>query len=411
MLQKVQLLNYRSCIDTTMTLQPDLSVLIGPNGSGKTNLLSGLVLLRRLVEHAPGYRYEQHTATGECVLKAWFKVDGKTAILTAKIGLYTDEKNQDAVVGSSQSWYVKDFTGSAKRVHLPLNSAASMGPRGHKHGSYFLTMNARGEQVMHELYGDPDPASRAAYPVLRKIANWTQGITYYSASQFTNPSACPVSIEVETGGEARPMRRGGTAKRFLYDLYDAHREGDASYKSFKRVIGPQGIHLIDKLSFKELKTSSIDYTVRVGGQTQERRLERTLVVPQFRIGRNTLSPNQLSEGTFKTIALLFYMLTKTRTLLLLEEPEVCVHHGLLASILDLMTVESETQQIVVSTHSDFVVDRVEPRSVFAVTRSADGDTGVSSLTKSMSNKERAALHSYLETEGTLGEYWKHGALD
>ena len=57
-----------------------------------------------------------------------------------------------------------------------------------------------------------------------------------------------------------------------------------------------------------------------------------LVVPQFVIGTNALSPNDFSEGTFKTITLLFYLMTEKSSALLIEEPEVCVHHGLLSSI-------------------------------------------------------------------------------
>jgi hypothetical protein len=273
---------------------------------------------------------------------------------------------------------------------------------------------ARGTRAIRARSFPPtDKESQPAVLAIGGIAHWVRNITYYAASQFTNPSACPVSIEVESAGLAmrRARQRGGIATRFLFDLYSAHQSASQSYRSFVDIIGPRGIHLIDDLVFKELKTSSVDYAVRVGGQAKERRLEKVLVVPQFVIGKNTLSPNQLSEGTFKTIALLFYLLTETRTLLLLEEPEVCVHHGLLASILELMRTESANQQVVMSTHSDFVIDHVEPRSIFAVVRSEDGETAISSVTKSMSSRELAALREYLETEGTLGEYWKHGALD
>lgn len=411
MLKKIRLRNYRSCIDTTVSLQHDLSVLIGPNGSGKTNLLSGLVLLRRLALHDSTFRSpSRQQATGECALKAWFQIEGKTAIFTANVALYTDERNNDAIVESRQSWYVKDFTGSAKRLKLPIGVMRGDSPRRASRGHY-VAVDADGHAVIRSIPGFGDAKTKSALDAIQAIAGWVAGITYYSASQFTNPSACPVSIEVESTGAGRRSRDAGTASRFLRDIYEAHRRADDTYESFKDIIGPRGIRLIDELAFKELKTSSVDYTVRVGGQTQERRLEKMLVVPQFRIGRNTLSPNQLSEGTFKTIALLFYLITRTRTLLLLEEPEVCVHHGLLASILDLMVAESSTQQIVVSTHSDFVLDRVLPRSVYVVNRSEDGETSVVNLAASMTSRERLALRKYLETEGTLGEYWKHGAIE
>ena len=91
-------------------------------------------------------------------------------------------------------------------------------------------------------------------------------------------------------------------------------------------------------------------------------------MPSFSIDGNTLSPNQLSEGTFKTLALLYYVLTDESNLLLIEEPEVCIHHGLLNSIIALIKAYSKQKQIVISTHSDFVLDQIAPEDLVLVTR-------------------------------------------
>jgi predicted ATPase len=136
-----------------------------------------------------------------------------------------------------------------------------------------------------------------------------------------------------------------------------------------------------------------------------------LVIPQFTIGKHELSPNQLSEGTFKTITLLFYLVTEASSILLVEEPEVCVHHGLLSSIIELIKTYSLGKQIVVSTHSDFVLDEVSPENVYKVSSTPEQGTKVSHIPKSMSQRELTALRKYLNTEGNLGEYWKHGALE
>ena len=140
-------------------------------------------------------------------------------------------------------------------------------------------------------------------------------------------------------------------------------------------------------------------------------VEKILVIPQFNIGKNELSPNQLSEGTFKTITLLFYLITEASKVLLVEEPEVCVHHGLLSSIIELIKTYSRDKQIVLSTHSDFVLDEVNPENVYKVTNLPLKGTKVSHVPKSMSRLELAALREYLEVEGNLGEYWRHGGLE
>jgi predicted ATPase len=124
-----------------------------------------------------------------------------------------------------------------------------------------------------------------------------------------------------------------------------------------------------------------------------------------------LSPNQLSEGTFKTITLLFYLMTEKSSALLIEEPEVCVHHGLLASIVELIKKYSKRKQIIMPTHSDFVLDKIDPRHVYKVNRSDEEGTLVEHIEDAMSADELAALKAYLATEGNLGEYWKHGGLE
>jgi predicted ATPase len=96
---------------------------------------------------------------------------------------------------------------------------------------------------------------------------------------------------------------------------------------------------------------------------------------------------------------------------MIEEPEVCVHHGLLNSIVELIEAYSQTKQIIISTHSDSVLDRLDVDNVFKVWRTRESGTQVASISRKMKNRELRALKDYLLNEGSLGEYWKHGDLE
>jgi predicted ATPase len=135
-----------------------------------------------------------------------------------------------------------------------------------------------------------------------------------------------------------------------------------------------------------------------------------MVVPTLLFGRTRLSPSQLSEGTFKTLAVIFYLISDRSRLLLLEEPEVCVHHGLLNSILELIKTHARSKQIIFSTHSDFVLDAVAPNSVFLVTRDRARGTSVRSVPAAFSKSEFRVLKDYLAEVGGLGEFWRHGGF-
>lgn len=409
MLKRIQITNYRSCVSTEFDLQPDLSVLIGPNASGKTNVLNAIRLLDSLASEDGMVPRRMKQQAGESTLKAWFELDGRMATLTARISIYTDERNRDVIVASNQEWYVWDFTRSRKRLKVPLAFLKSFRE---EDGEPIVTV---GGTRVYLNFGDlwaPHKLPRQVRKPLQEIAGYVSDMKYYSASQFTNPATCPVSFEIEEEG---PRRRGLRLRghaRFLYDLYTEYQKQDEEgYQQFFDIIGPDGIGLVDKLEFKEIQTSSIDYSVQAGGDIEKRTRTRILVVPQFTIGNHTLSPNQLSEGTFKAITLLFYLMTQSSSILLIEEPEVCVHHGLLASILELIKDFSSEKQIIVSTHSDFVLDRVTPSNVYKVENDPSRGTVVTHVPKSMPRPELMALREYLEQEGNLGEYWRHGRLD
>ena len=414
-IKQVQIENYRSCLNTKFDLDQHFSTLIGPNGSGKTNILRAILLIRKLIfEDEYYYRYEKEQPTGQCKLKVWFDIKGKQIILTSKIATYTDEENRDVIVSSKQQWYLKDFIGNRKHVELPLSMIKEMiiGRRKTHFFSHRYLSFRRKHVLRKERYKRPLELDQKAINAFQSLIQYMIDMKYYGASQFTNPSDCPVSFEIEKEGRRRRGIGLKSHSKFLFDLYTEYKSAEASrYEQFFDIIGPAGIGLIDNISFQEIQTSSIDYSVRSGGKIRKRKQKKILIIPKFKIDKHELSPNQLSEGTFRTITLLFYLITESSSLLLIEEPEVCVHHGLLSSIIDLIKTYSRNKQIVISTHSDFVLDKVKPENVYKVSRIPKEGTKITRISKAMSKKELIALKNYLEKEGNLGEYWKHGALE
>jgi hypothetical protein len=369
--------------------------------------MNAILLLRRLTEERPSFYARDEVPTGHCNLKTTLTVDNVNGTLWADIDTYTDDNNTDIVITSDQYWHIKHLTGNNKRVKLPLALARELTRLEDTRFGYYqrhIGVDAV-EQISRTV---PEPVRDFLGTIARNLAQ----IRYYSASQFTNPANCPVSFELEKEGKiTRAVHLTGHAK-FLFDLYNSRKYSKRSgYDQFIDIIGPNGIGLVDEISFNPISTSSVQYSVRIGGTVTERRKQKILVIPQFKIGKNALSPNQLSEGTFKTITLLFYLITESSQLLLIEEPEVCVHHGLLSSILELIKTYSNNKQIVISTHSDFVLDMVQPENVYAVTNIPNEGTKVHHIPKRLSRPELGALREYLQTEGNLGEYWRAGGLE
>jgi hypothetical protein len=368
-----------------------------------------MMLLNKMSQPEDYGRFQPEGATVTARLRATFDFRGESANLNAMVAAFTDDSNNDVLLGARQKWIFLDKEGKriSTEIPSPEHIYRSRISRGRVSPFYW-----RSRRSGPSLFYTEQKIEPWGLKIMEKAVKFCSGMRYYGASQFTNPGTCPVSFEIEKEGDrSRPWRLRGHA-RTLYDLYVAQKgRSHARYDQFLDIIGSNGLRLVDKITFREIRTSKTEYSVRVGGKIERRRAEKVLIIPQFKRGKNILSPNQLSEGTFKTLALLFYIITEESTALLLEEPEVCVHQGLLSSILELIKKYSMEKQMIVSTHSDYVLDHVKPENVLSVKADPVEGTVVRHLRKTMNKKEYEALRFYLEHEGNLGEYWREGGLE
>lgn len=426
---KISISNYRGCIDTVFEPHERLSALIGPNGSGKTSVLLALKLIEGLVSGSTRpnarFRHDYSLQTTECSLETEYLWDGKKIKHFAKIKIYTNEKNVDEIIDSSETWYSYDVTGTRRKFDLSLEVLfewARYSKYTSREERVYLGNKQRWRYNLDHMrhFHSHKKLDDASLEAFSDVAVFASKVTYYSASQFTNPSNCPVSFEVQSIGRAPTSklprwttgraRRGHRHEAFLIDVYNESENKTEVFSEFINLVGPDGIGLIEDFKFERIETSSINVKVNVGGSIEERQATKYVVIPKIKVGNNTLSPSQLSEGTFKTLALVFHLVNDNSSVLMIEEPEVCVHQGLIDSIIEIIQSYSIEKQIVISTHSDSVLDSLDVDNIFSVKRGEVGAV-VKKVSKSMKSSELSALQEYLRTEGSLGEFWKHGDLE
>ena len=192
-------------------------------------------------------------------------------------------------------------------------------------------------------------------------------------------------------------------------MYRGYREKSEDYRRYLSLV-THGLGLVRAIRFREIRTSSVDYDVKAGGKVHKRPRTKVMVIPQFRVGSTFISPSQLSEGTLRTLLLVYAMLETSSTALFIEEPEVCVHHGLLSSMTELLVQQSRLKQVFMSTHSESVLDHVKPENVLTVSNRPRFGTRVVPISKALSAVDYRGLRKYLATEGNLGEYIRESGL-
>ena len=128
-----------------------------------------------------------------------------------------------------------------------------------------------------------------------------------------------------------------------------------------------------------------------------------LMVPVFRVkegdGRaHDFNVSQVSDGTLRVLGLLTAMYQPFRpAVLAMEEPEQTVNPGIIAVLADAMKEVSMRSQILITTHSPDLVDKFDdPESVLAVDM-VDGLTRMGSVTED----QRQAVKDRLFTLGEL----------
>ncbi len=121
-------------------------------------------------------------------------------------------------------------------------------------------------------------------------------------------------------------------------------------------------------------------------------------------GNITIPATRLSDGTLRYLCLLAILChPKPPPLVCIEEPELGLHPDILPGLAELLREASQRCQLIVTTHSDILVDALTdtPESV-VVCEKENGQT-------TMKRLDQQELAGWLE-KYSLGDYWMRGGM-
>ncbi len=356
-----------------------LNVLIGPNGSGKSNLVDAVAFLRA----------------------------SSTNMRTALVGGVTEwiwkgnpnaEARVEAIVtnpfGRQSIRHTIDFAAYGQTFHLVDESIENESPYPGQSDIYFYYRFQRGRPVVN------------VNDVRRSLARETVEADSSIVAQRRDPDTYPEITYLSNTYEKVRIYREWVFGRGRNSVFREPQPADMRNDRLAEDYSNLGLFLnrlrgVPKAknaileALRDLYEGLDDFDVNVEGNT---------VQVRFTEGDFPIPAPRLSDGTVRYLCLLAILCDpEPPPLICIEEPELGLHPDIIPKIADLLVAASERTQLIVTTHSDILVDALTdyPETV-VVCEKHEGQT-------SMQRLDRQSMAQWLESY-RLGELWMRGHL-
>lgn len=354
-LEKITLLGYKSIRELQeFPLRPDLNILIGANGSGKTNFIRFFELLNHMLDPNKGLQnYVSARGRADAFLFRGMKV--------------TPELRASLVFGRNEYKFTLRAADD-RSLFFAQESAPFDGP------VFGPMSNDQGSGHVESKITFARQRSSSEQWVIDTIQNWR---VYHFHD--TSPSA-PVMGLSNMVDHAILHNNAANLAPFLLNLSQHFPEHYAQIEEVVRQVAP----FFGAFVLREV----------VPGQTQ--------LLWKDRYSDLLYYPYQLSDGTLRFICLATLLLQPNPvSTLIIDEPELGLHPFAIQLLASLLHDASSRAQLIVSTQSSLLLDELTPEHVIVVNHH-QGETILSRL-------DTQQLAEWL-TEYTLGQLWEKNEL-
>ena len=363
MLRRVRVAGWKSIKDQTIELTP-LTVVIGANGAGKSNLLSLFKLLNILFGGTPGLR--NYVGMSGYADSLFHYGSRETPVAELELIFETDagESRYDArwAAAAGGSLIFTEERVESSRVGATASQVVNLGA-GHPETNLIRSAE------------DGNPTSAAVLKLLRSCR-----LFHFHDTSENSAIRRPSYIE---------------ANRFLYPdagnlasmLYLYKEKNPAAYRRITATV-------------RQMVPDFADFVLEPSPLNDQQ-----VFLKWTHRGRDyEFGPHQLSDGSLRFIALATLMLQpeeKLPLLIALDEPELGLHPAALEILAGMASAAALHSQVVFATQSSVFLDHFEPENVVVV----NSHSGASEFTR-LSSEELAAWRE----EYTLGEIWEKNVV-
>lgn len=353
-MHEISLSGYRSIRNLqNFPLNRGLNVLIGANGSGKTNFIRFFELLANMFDPSKGLQnYISSRGRADAFLFQGMKT---TPEMTAHLRFGLNEYKFTLRAAADRSLF------------FAQESAPFNGPH------YGIAENDQGSGHVESRLAN-EPFRRSEKWVLATVRNWR---VYHFHD--TSPSAAVMGLCNIVDNDTLHSDAGNLAA-FLMGMAEKHPRHYAQISKTVRQVAP----FFGEFVLKEVPPG------------------RTQLLWRDRFSEMIYYPNQFSDGTLRYICLAALLLQPAPPpTIIIDEPELGLHPYAVKLLASLLHEAADRAQLIVSTQSSLLLDEFEPGQVIVVNQ----QKGESVLERLDSGK----LAEWLE-EYTLGQLWEKNEL-
>jgi predicted ATPase len=365
--------------DTQPLALQNLNILIGPNGSGKSNLIEAIALLRAAPNDLRAV-VRRGGGAGEWIWKGNPEEPASVETVISNPGGAQPLRHVLAFREENQAFRLDD-----ERIENELPYSGQPQP-------YFYYRYQNGHPVLNLAEQERHLARESVEPDLSILA------------QRRDPESYPELTYLASAYQRiRLYREWAFGRRAVFrDAQSTEMRSDLLEEDFSNL----GLFLSQMSRFPKAKAAILaalrdfyesfrDFDVVIKGGT---------VQVFFTEGDFSIPATRLSDGTVRYLCLLAILCDpEPPPLICIEEPELGLHPDVLPKLAELLVSASERSQLIVTTHSDILVDAMTGRpETILVCENHDGRTVIERL-------DSARLSGWLE-QYRLGELWTRGEL-
>lgn len=403
-IEKLYLKGYRTIQGLSTTLRPGLNIIIGKNGTGKTNFMQFLAKVLRFTKvDIPEF---SSTLT--------LKNEGKEDVWKLSIeNFLRDDSGANGYIVTDNQTIRLEENGKERDWSNPFEYPLfTTSPQ-----KLLLVFVKHGLPEDYVLVDKPFEFTFSFRGIFASLAN---EITDSNRPHFLKGLFINISFSLRNNFKARPNYGVGIDHEILKEtLSQAFQYVEQLKQPLSKFSNIKDLRFSEGYIFSDFTENSEKENPEKGNSKVSN------LYLEFYVNNRWLPFRSLSDGTQRLFYIISEIATKTYftyssegfgiqqeeqpVIILLEEPELGIHPQLLFNLMQFLKESSLNKQIILTTHSPQVLDVInhdELDRIF-IAKLEHGKTVLNHLTEEQ--KEKAA--DYMQSEAYLSDYWKYSDLE